>query len=70
MCLQSRSYNEAKLNVTPCNDALLISLSSQFGLAEGREGDGVAYPGTAILSYLRADANKPCRGRRKYSLKA
>ena len=66
----SRSHKEATLNVIPCIDAILLSLSSQFGLAEGREGDGVAYPGTAILSYLRADANKLCRGLRECGLKA
>ena len=58
------------LNVTQCIDAVLPSLSSQFGLAEGREGDGVTYPGIAVLSSLRADANKLCRGLREYGLKA
>jgi len=56
--------------VIPCIDAILLSLSSQFGLVGGREGDGVTYPGTAVLSNLRADANKLCRGLREYGLKA
>ena len=58
------------LNVTPCIDAILLFLSSQLGLAGGRDGDGVTYPGTAGLSSLRADANKLCRGQCEYGLKA
>ena len=42
------------LNVTPCIDAILLFLSSQLGLAGGREGDGVTYPGTAGSSSLKA----------------
>ena len=45
------------LNVTPCIDAILLSLSSQLGLAGGREGDGVTYPGTAGVSRTRTRTN-------------